>query len=416
MKTREFRVILASILILGLLFAFAGCGGQDASKVPASEQKQEQSATEKPAAQEPAKKDESTKAETAKQATDPNAELAKLATQVLKKGPDGEDPVAADDIKVTDEEIAKLKSMKLKAAISLHYGGNDWSNTQVEGMKYQFGLMGIDVIAITDANFKPDKQASDIETILSKKPDILVSIPNDPVALAPVFKKAVEQGVKVVYMSQRTTGAKYKQDYVTIVSPDDLANGAIAAHIMAREMGGKGKIGIIFHGADYPTTKDRYDGFKKTIQEKYPEITIAAEQGIVGPDFTGDAEKVAAAFLTRDKDIKAIWGVWDVPAEGIMAAARTAGRDKDLIITTEDLGKNMAIDMLQGGMIKGLGAQLVFDMGVAQAKAGALAMLGKELPSFIVTKGLAVDKNNVLEAWKKVYHVDPPQEILDAKK
>ena len=44
--------------------------------------------------------------------------------------------------------------------------------------------LGIEVVAVTDANFKPDKQVSDLETVMSKKPNIIVSLPTDPVATA----------------------------------------------------------------------------------------------------------------------------------------------------------------------------------------------------------------------------------------
>ena len=47
-------------------------------------------------------------------------------------------------------------------------------------------------------------------------------------------------------------------------------------------------------------------------------------------------------MLTKHPDLDGIWAVWDVPAEGVMAAARAAGRN-DLMIATEDLGKNVAI-------------------------------------------------------------------------
>ena len=83
-----------------------------------------------------------------------------------------------------------------------------------------------------------------------------------------------------------------------------------------------------FHAADFFVTKQRYDGFKKTITEQYPDIKIIDEQGIGGPDFAGDAEKAAGAILTAHNDVDAIWAVWDVPAEGVMAAARAAGRDR----------------------------------------------------------------------------------------
>src|SRR3712207_7098830 len=46
------------------------------------------------------------------------------------------------------------------------------------------------------------------------------------------------------------------------------------------------------------------------------------EQGIAGPDFAGDAQAVANAMLSQNADLDGIWAVWDVPAEGVLAAAR----------------------------------------------------------------------------------------------
>jgi ribose transport system substrate-binding protein len=358
---------------------------------------------------------EAATADAAAQGPDPQAELEKLATQVLTKGPNGEEPVSVDTLQVTDEDIAQLKEKKITAAISMHYMGNDWSTTQVTALKEEFAKLGIEVIAVTDANFKPEKQTSDIETLMAKKPDILVSIPTDGVAMASAYKKAAAQGVKIVFMAQAADGMQAGKDYVTVVSPDDYGNGAAAAHLMARELGGKGKIGVIYHEADYPTTKIRYEAFQDTIKQ-YPGITIAEKQGVAGPDFAGDAEKAASAFLIKDPEIKGIFGIWDIPAEGIMAAARNAGREKDLVITTIDLGKNVAIEMAKGGMIKGLGAQGVYQAGIAEAKAAALAALGQEVAPFMVVNGIPVDKSNIIESWKKVYNVDAPEELVDAAK
>jgi ribose transport system substrate-binding protein len=395
MKNKK-RGLISIALILIIAISLAACGG---SKQPASNT--DTAVTGTPASNE-------------QQGADPKAELEKLATQVLTKGPNGEPPISMDTLVVTDEDVQQLKQKKVTAAISMHYMGNDWSNTQVAALKEQFGKMGIEVIAVTDANFKPEKQTSDIETIMAKKPNILVTIPTDGVSMASAYKKAAAAGVKIVFMGQGVTGMK-PGEYVSIISPDDYANGAAAGHMMARELGGKGKVGVIYHEADFPTTRIRYEAFMD-VMKLYPGITIDAKQGIAGPDFAGDAAKAAAAFLLKYPDLKGIWGVWDGPAEGIMEAARNAGRDKDLVITTEDLGKNVGIELAKGGMIKGLGAQSVYQAGIAEAKAGALAVLGKEVAPFIVVNGIAVDKSNVLDSWKKVYNTDAPQEIVNAVK
>ena len=100
----------------------------------------------------------------------PDEALAKLVNSVLSKGPNGEDPSPASAVTLSDDELAQIKAMKATAAIVMHIGGNDWSNAQINGLQTQFAAMGIEVIAVTDAGFKPEKQVSDIETIMAQKP------------------------------------------------------------------------------------------------------------------------------------------------------------------------------------------------------------------------------------------------------
>jgi ribose transport system substrate-binding protein len=334
--------------------------------------------------------------------------------QVFSKGPNGEDPTPASEISLTDAEIEQIKGMGATAAIVMHYGGNDWSVAQIAGLKDQFGKMGIEVIAETDAGFDPATQVSDIETTLARNPSIIVSIPTDPVATAAAYKQAADQGVKLVFMDNVPTGLTQGTDYVSVVSADNYGNGVASAEIMAEKLGGSGKIGLVYHGADFFVTRQRYDAFKATIADNYPDIEIVEEQGIAGPDFAGDAEKAASAMLTKHADLNGIWAVWDVPAEGVINAIRSAGREADVIVTTIDLGLNVAVSMAQDGIIKGLGAQRPFDQGVTEALLAGYGLLGKEAPAYVALPALPVTHENVLDAWQEVYHQDPPQALQDA--
>lgn len=349
------------------------------------------------------------------QAVDPAKALAEIQQKPLSKGPHGEDPASANSVTLTSEELDKIKGLKAKAAIVMHYAGNDWSQAQVAGLKAQFAKMGIDVIAVTDAGFKPEKQVADIETVLAQKPQIIVSIPTDPVSTASAYQKASQQGVKLVFMDNVPKGLEVGKDYVSVVSADNYGNGAAAAHLMAKFLKGKGQIGLVYHAADFFVTRQRYEAFKKTIQDDYPQIKIVAEQGIGGPDFSGDGDKAASAILTSNRNINGIWVVWDVPAEGVMSAARAAGKD-DLVITTVDLGLNVAIEMAQNGLLKGLGAQRPYDQGVAEALLAGYGLLGKSAPAYVALPALPVTRDNLLEAWKEVYHADAPASIKDSMK
>src|SRR3989454_433822 len=170
----------------------------------------------------------------------PQSALSALQQHVYSVGPYNEPATPASQVQLTSQELQKIASMNATAAIVLHYAGNDWSNAQVAGLKQQFAAMGIKVIAVTDANFDPNRQVADIETVLNKKPNIIVSIPTDPVATASAYRKAVNQGVKLVFMDNVPSGFKAGTDYVSVVSADNYGNGVAAALLMAKKLGGKG--------------------------------------------------------------------------------------------------------------------------------------------------------------------------------
>jgi ribose transport system substrate-binding protein len=339
-----------------------------------------------------------------------------MKTQVFSSGPNGEKASSASSVALTPDELAKVKAKHATAALVFHYGGNDWSNAQEAALKAQFAAEGIDVVAVTDAGFKPEKQVADIETVMAKKPDIIVSIPVDAVATAAAYKAAADKGVKLVFMDNVPKGFVAGKDYVSDVSADNYGNGVVSALLMGQKLNGKGDIGVIFHDADFFVTAQRYQGFKSTIAKYFPDVKIVASQGIAGPDFAGDAEKAANAMLAQHPTLKGIWAVWDVPAEGVLAAARATGRASNLTIATQDLGENVAINMAQGGAVKDLGAQRPFDQGQTEAKLAGYALLGKKAPPYVAVPALPVTQANVMDAWQQVYHAAPPSQLANAAK
>ena len=139
----------------------------------------------------------------------------------------------------------------------MHYSRNDWSEAQIAGLKSQFDIMGIEVIAVTDAGFLAEKQVADIEAVLNKHPQIIVSIPTDPIITAPAYKKASQQGVKLVFMDNVPSGFEAGKDYVSVVSADNYGNGVASAHLMAKALQGKGQIGLVYYAADFFVTQQR---------------------------------------------------------------------------------------------------------------------------------------------------------------
>jgi ribose transport system substrate-binding protein len=218
--------------------------------------------------------------------------------------------------------------------------------------------------------------------------------------------------VVVVFADNAPPNMVAGEDYVATVSADNYGNGVAAAHLMAQALDKRGEVGVVYHEADFFVTRQRYDAFVETIEENYPDIEIVSEQGIPGPDFAVQAQEQADSMLTQYPDLDGIWAVWDVPAEGVVAAAQTSGWDG--VVTTIDLGLNVAIDIASGEVVYGLGAQRPFDQGVNEAILAGYGLLGKEAPPYVALNALPVTADNVLDAWTEVYHVDPPSDLADA--
>lgn len=351
---------------------------------------------------------------TTARAEDAAAALAAMKGHVFSKGPHGETPAAASEVALSEDELAKIKAMQPTAAICMHYGGNDWSRAQIAGLRKQFSAMGIKVIAVTDAGFKSARQVSDIETVLARHPSIIVSIPVDPVATAPAYQEAAEQGVKLVFMDNVPNGMTAGHGYVSVVSADNYGNGVVSALLLVEALKGKGTVGLVYHAANFFVTHQRYVAVKKTLAG-YPGIKVVAEQGIGGPDFSSEADRVTSAMLTSHPTLDGVWAVWDVPAEGVVSAARTAGRN-NLVVTNCDLGENVAIAMAQRQFIMGIGSQRPFDQGTTEAKLAGYGLLGKAAPPYVALPALPVTRANLLDAWQKVYHGPAPKLLQEAMK
>jgi ribose transport system substrate-binding protein len=68
----------------------------------------------------------------------------------------------------------------------------------------------------------------------------------------------------------------------------------------------------------------------------------------------------------------------------------------------------------ENGLVKGLGAQLPYDQGVAEATLAAYALLGKEAPAYAAVPAQPVIRANVLEAYEIVYRVPAPDWLVKA--
>lgn len=324
------------------------------------------------------------------------------------KGPNGEDAVSANDIELTEEQYQAIREKNLKAAI-LWAGASEWYNAMTDGAKAEFERMGIEIAATADAQFDPSKQATDIETSMALKPDIMLSLPVDPVSGTRAYQPAVDAGTTIVFADNGVDGYQAGEQYTAVVTGDQYGMGRKAAELMAEAIGGKGKIGVIYYDVDFLVTNNRDNEFVRTIVKDYPEIEIAAMSGFSSETATGE---VATAMMTQNPDLDGIFVSWDVAAEPVVSELRSGGY-KDCKVVTVDLGGNNDLDMAQGGNVYGKVADMPYQIGGTMAKAAALHILGEEAPTYIVSDTVAMTKDNMAEAWNQSLNKDPDASVLE---
>ncbi|MFS4580654.1 substrate-binding domain-containing protein [Phaeobacter sp. C3_T13_0] len=321
-------------------------------------------------------------------------------------GPNGETATPTSVVVVSDEHVEAVKAMGYSAALLWH-DQSDFVNAVTAGASDEFGRLGIEVVAVTSAGFDAAKQRSDIETAMTKEPDIILSLPLDPVTSAAAFEEAKEAGVALSFLSNLPSGYEHPADYAAIVTDDLFQMGKQAADALAASMGNEGSVGWVYHDATYYVTNQRDNAFKTTIENDYPNISIVAEQGISDP---ARAEEIANAMLLKNPDIGGIYVTWAGPAEGVLAALRANGNDTTKIVTL-DLSEPIALDMVRGGNVAAIVADEAYELGRAMAASAVLDLLGKDVPAFVVAPAITVTADNVVEGWNTSLHIDAPSSL-----
>lgn len=331
---------------------------------------------------------------------------------VVSDGQRGEPGFPASELNLTDEQIAKVKAGNFTVAISMGWLGDDWASQQLIGLKETFEKYGIEVVAETNANWDDAKQIADLEAISVLKPDLLVSIPLNGQTTASAYKKISEAGTKVVFIDQAVDGMDPGKDYAAIISSDNLALGMYLADALAESLGGKGDVAAMYFANDFYVTNLRYEGFIARVMAKYPDLNVVAAAGHNDPN---KGQEVAQGVLARYPNLSGMYASWSIPAMGAVTAATTAGRTpQDFKIVNENFDQIVALNMAQDGFIAGISSQRPYDQGVAEAKIGALALIGEKTPSYVVVPPLKVTRKTLPEAYKTIYRVDLPAEMTQA--
>lgn len=186
------------------------------------------------------------------------------------------------------------------------------------------------------------KQISEIETLLVKKPKVLLVSPVTEAAEQAVGE-AHDAGALVVLLDRSVPGDKWD----VYIGGDNYDIGLQAGEFMAKKLNGKGTVLMIRGIADADPTKKRGGGFMDAMK-KYPGITV-----IQGDDCAyqrAKAETYMENFLQSKKPFDAVYAHNDEMAIGAYLAMKAANTPKKIIVGIDGCQKEV-VQYIKDGAI-----------------------------------------------------------------
>lgn len=212
---------------------------------------------------------------------------------------------------------------KLKIGISVPAADHGWTAGVIWWAEQAMALYpDVEWTLATAEN--PDKQIKDLETMMVKGVDAVVVLATESAPITPVAKEIHERGILLINVDRG-----FLEPVADVfIEGDNKAFGRKSAEFMVQKLGGRGKI-VVLEGIPSTVNTDRVEAALEVFAQ-YPEIQILDRQtGMWNRQKSLDVMQV---FLTKHKQIDAVWASDDDMALGVEQAIREAGREREMWI------------------------------------------------------------------------------------
>jgi ribose transport system substrate-binding protein len=232
-----------------------------------------------------------------------------------------------------------------------------------------------------------DEQKAMVDQVLKDRPDAVIFIPVDDVAMIDSVKKLNDAKIPIVLVSNPLPGS-----FVTYVGADDFEIGYREARYLFEKLGAKGKIVVVEGPPAAPTNRERVRGYQRAFAE-FPGIQVLGS-GIANYQQV-DAKRVMEKFLTEHQEIDAVLSANDSMALGVLEALKAANRTAIVIGINGILPAVKQIET--GGMLASVDFNM-FKIGCIATRAAVRHLRKEPLPEKVMLPAEVIDKTNY-KAW-----------------
>ena len=321
-------------------------------------------------------------------------------------GPHGERAAPPERVSLLPDDRVASKASGWRVAVVLHTMDSDWAKQLLAGMVGILGDCGVAVVDVVDCGFSPERQVTELDRLISQRPDAILSLPVANEQVAAAHARVSGAGIKLVLLDNAPTGLLPGKHYTALVSADNFGLGKIAAAGLDPYLSQGAEVGVLGFAADFFVTNEREIAFIKWLQLNRPDIVPRIRRFTRIEDAAASAEEL----LKDHPDVAGLFVVWDTPA--LAVAACLAERGVTLPIATADLGEAAAIALARGDSLCCIAAQQPLQQGIAAAQTVILCLLGRPVPAWIALPGISVTRDNVVESFQAVWRLPAPREVL----
>jgi len=232
-----------------------------------------------------------------------------------------------------------------------------------------------------------DEQKAMVGQVLKDKPDVIIFIPVDDVAMVDSVKQLNEAKIPIVLVSNPLPG-----QFVTYVGADDFEIGYREARYLFEHLGGKGRIVIIEGTPAAPTNRERVRGYQRALAE-FSGIKVLGSG--IGNYQQADAKGVMEKLLREHPEIDAVLSANDSMALGVLEALKAANR-KSVVIGIN--GILPAVKQIEAGAILASVDFNMFKIGCTATRAAVRYLKKEPLPEKVMLPAEVIDKTNY-KAW-----------------
>jgi ABC-type sugar transport system substrate-binding protein len=246
-------------------------------------------------------------------------------------------------------------------------------------------------LRVLDAEWDPQKQASQVESLIAQKCDVIEIVPCDSTAIIPTMRKVKEAGIPLFVVNTQHDAAA-EDLIVTFIGASMEDEAEMAANSVKEILGASGGNVVIIEGAagSFPAIH-RTSGFKDAIANS-SQIKIIANQN-AGWD-RAQAQSVMEDFLTRYDSIDVVYAHDDNMAIGAIQAIKAAGRLSRIKVVAIS-GTIEGYDAIKAGELYSSVSQPPDIEGKNAVEYAVRYLNGEKLSKWIKTPIAQVNANNV---------------------